>query len=379
MQARYKRSVNLKNLLVEGERHIGLLYHRDKVVDALTQQLDKLQWHEQYGMYHVPNTKANLDRIFALYKGVAWINGQGFFGKRSAPEENPPLDIGRLRTRTLPQGHRRCPAAFYDKLELCRYALSTANHYVSHFGRFLGAHPSKEPIDIDEQDIRAYLQGMIREDKSDSHVNMALNAIKFHYEVVLGMPNRFYSIERPRKRTALPIVLSKVEIKRLIMATTNIKHKCIVTLLYSAGLRRGELLKLTPQDIDSQRMLIRVRKAKGNKDRYTLLSPKLLTDLRTYYLEYKPQKWLFEGPTGSAYASTSVLNIVKRAAKKAGIKHKITPHVLRHSFATHLLENGTDLRRIQILLGHSSSKTTEIYTHVAKSTYEGTQSPLDDL
>src|SRR5690554_2897293 len=188
-----------------------------------------------------------------------------------------------------------------------------------------------------------------------------INSIKFYYEVVKGMPNRFYSIERPRKKEALPKVISLEEVKGIILKTNNIKHKCIVSLLYSAGLRRSELLNLKLQDIDSKRMSILVKNSKGGKDRVTLLNENVLKDLRKYYKKWKPKKYLFEGKEGTQYSASSVLNIIKKAAKKAGIKKNVSPHILRHSFATHLLENGTDLLYIQELLGHSSSKTTEIY------------------
>lgn len=155
------------------------------------------------------------------------------------------------------------------------------------------------------------------------------------------------------------------------------KHRCIISLLYSAGLRRGELLNLEVDHIDSERMMIRVSQGKGMKDRYTLLSEQLLDDLREYYKVYRPKKFLFEGEQGKRYSSTSVGKIVSRSARKAGIRKRVTPHTLRHSFATHLLENGTDLRYIQSLLGHSSSKTTEIYTHVAMNSVRKIKNPLD--
>ena len=148
-------------------------------------------------------------------------------------------------------------------------------------------------------------------------------------------------------------------------------------LLYSAGLRRSELINLKIPDIDSKRMLIRVEDAKGNKDRYSLLSNTVLQDLRRYYLQYKPQEYLFEGPHNEKYSSTSIASIIKNSAEKAGIRKNVTPHMLRHSFATHLLENGTDLRNIQALLGHNSLKTTEIYTHVAASSFNKIKNLLD--
>jgi len=146
--------------------------------------------------------------------------------------------------------------------------------------------------------------------------------------------------------------------------------------MYSSGLRIGELLALKLEDIDSKRMLVRVNLGKGKRDRLTLLSDKVLIDLRIYFKEYRPKNWLFESPGGQAYSSSSVRKIIKKAANIAGIKKHINPHMLRHSFATHLLEAGTDLRYIQTLLGHKSSKTTEIYTHVAKNTFISIKSPL---
>lgn len=230
-----------------------------------------------------------------------------------------------------------------------------------------------------ERDILNYKQGLVNLRKSDTYVNQMLNSVKFYYEVVLEMPNRFYSINRPRKKEVLPKVISKEEVKQLLDAITNLKHKCIVEILYSAGLRRNELLNLKPHHIDSKRMVIKVEQGKGGKDRLTLLSPRLFTSLRAYYKQYKPKEYLFEGPRGGQYSGSSVGNIILKAAKKAGIQERITPHTLRHSFATHLLEDKTDLRYIQSLLGHSSTTTTEIYTHVVTKNISQIASPLDSL
>ncbi len=191
------------------------------------------------------------------------------------------------------------------------------------------------------------------------------------------MPNRFYSIDRPRKEKKLPQVISKSEVMKILDNTNNLKHRCIVGLLYSAGLRRNELINLKLSDIDSNRMLIRIESGKGNKDRYSLLSNQILDDLRIYYKKWRPKKYIIEGQYGGQYSGQSIAVIVTKAAKKAGIRIRVTPHMLRHSFATHLLEAGVDLRQIQVLLGHSSSKTTEIYTHVATSTFSSIKNPLD--
>ncbi len=242
---------------------------------------------------------------------------------------------------------------------------------------FINQYKDRELNTINESDIRTFLQRLVQQRRSNSYINQAINAIKFYYEVVLGMPNRFYELERPRKEYKLPNVISKEEVLAIIEHTNNLKHKCIVELLYGSGLRRSELINLKIEDVDSKRMLIRVNGAKGNKDRQTLLSQKALADLRLYYKQWKPREYLFEGQKQAKSGGQSVLKILKTAALKAGIARTVTPHMLRHSFATHLLESGTDLRQIQVLLGHGSSKTTEIYTHVATNTFRTIKNPLD--
>ena len=288
------------------------------------------------------------------------------------------MDITWFRQRSLPGSFRHCPISYLDKLQLKKYANNTVKSYILAFETFINYHKAKELIQINENDVRNYILKLIQENKSDSYINIAINSIKFYYESVLGMPNRFYQIERPRKAKKLPKVLSKEDILKIITNTNNLKHKCIVSLLYSSGIRRNELIHLKITDIDSKRMLILIEAAKGKKDRYTILSHTLLKDLRDYYKQWKPEKYIFEGVYGKQYSTQSVGQIVKNAAIKAGIQITVTPHMLRHSFATHLLEDGVDLRQIQVLLGHSSTKTTEIYTHVATTTFNKITNPLDN-
>jgi len=205
------------------------------------------------------------------------------------------------------------------------------------------------------------------------------NAIKFYYERVLGGQRNVYLIDRPKGEKTLPVVLDQEEVCAILNATTNLKHKAILMTIYSAGLRISEAINLKINAIDSQRMQIRVEQAKGKKDRYTVLSVKTLEVLRQYFQVYKPKVWLFEGQTGGQYSDRSIQAILKDAVAKTKIIKRVTVHTLRHSFATHLLENGTDLRYIQTLLGHESSKTTEIYTHVTTKGFEQIKSPLDKL
>lgn len=276
--------------------------------------------------------------------------------------------------------YRICPEEFVLKLKELRYSENTIRTYKNLFEEFINFYHKSEIDKIDEKMIVAYVRYLVMERKvSSSYQNQAINAIKFYYERVLGGHRKIYMVERPRREKALPEVLSEQEVLLLFNQVENIKHKVILMLLYSSGLRLSELLNLKIKDIDSKRMQVRIEQSKGKKDRYTLLSKKLLPILRQYFKEYQPKEWLFEGIKGNQYSAESVQSIVREACKKAGIKKKVSSHTLRHSFATHLLENGTDLRYIQSLLGHSSSKTTEVYTHITTKGFDQIKNPLDNL
>lgn len=196
----------------------------------------------------------------------------------------------------------------------------------------------------------------------------------------MGGQRKFYFIDRPNKEKTLPSVLSTQEVIDILKQTENIKHKAILMTIYSAGLRISESINLKFKDIGSDRMQIRVEQGKGKVDRYSLLSVRTLMILREYYKQYRPTVWLFEGvKKGEQYSTRSIQQIFQDAVHKAGITKDVSVHTLRHSFATHLLENGTDLRYIQSLLGHANSKTTEIYTHITTKGFDQIKSPLDTL
>ncbi|MPQ47171.1 tyrosine-type recombinase/integrase [Marinifilum sp. N1E240] len=273
------------------------------------------------------------------------------------------------------------PKGYLEKLERLRYSESTIRTYSKYMRDFCTVFKDANLSEIGIDEINEYLHHQVQNDIiSISQQNQLINAIKFYYEKVLGKSKEYYNLERPRTQKQLPKVLSKKEVISIIKQCRNIKHRCILSLIYSAGLRRKELINLEITDIISERNQIRIYQAKGNKDRYSILSPHLLIELREYYKKYKPEKWLFEGrEPASQYSATSIRNILNYASQKANIKRRITPHMLRHSFATHLLEQGVDLRYIQVLLGHSSSKTTEIYTHVSNQEIRKIVNPLDEL
>ncbi|WP_423147334.1 tyrosine-type recombinase/integrase [Rubrolithibacter danxiaensis] len=276
--------------------------------------------------------------------------------------------------------YRPCPEEFILKLTELRYSENTIKTYANSLEEFINHYHTYDYKLIDEAMIIAYLRHLVTERKvSASYQNQAINAIKFYYERVLRGNRKFYFIERPLKEKTLPVVLSESEISEIIRCTSNIKHKAMLMIAYSAGLRISELLNLRIKDIDSDRMQIRVVQSKGKKDRYTLLSEKALEVLREYFKTYRPKEMLFEGLVKEEYSTRAMQLVVQNAAKRAGILKKVSMHTLRHSFATHLLEAGTDLRYIQTLLGHESSKTTEVYTHITTKGFDQIKSPLDRL
>lgn len=238
----------------------------------------------------------------------------------------------------------------------------------------------KKPEEVENKDIKKYPYHMVEHRKiSTSTLNIIINALKFYFGNVLK-EGFIYEVKRPKKDKKLPVVLSKDEVAKILSVIDNIKHMSILALVYSAGLRVGEVVKLKPEDIDSERRLIHIRGSKGRKDRYTLLSDYALKILKKYFKECIPSKWLIEGAKRNRHISTrTVQAIFKHACDKAGIKKDATVHSLKHSFATHLLESGVDLRYIQEILGHKSSKTTEIYTHVSKISIANIKNPLDSI
>jgi integrase/recombinase XerD len=260
-----------------------------------------------------------------------------------------------------------------------RYSINTINIYTHYFKDFVTEFYDKKLPEIIIEEINDYILRLIKERNiSPSQQNQRINAIKFYYEKVLGRKSEYYDIGRPRKERKLPNVLSKEEIASMIKSTANKKHKCLIAVIYSCGLRRSEAINLEIEAIDQKRMQVKIEGAKGRKDRYVPLAAKTLVYLNEYYKNDEPKVYVFEAKPGRKYSATSVYNVIKNTANDAGIRKHVYPHILRHSFATHNLEQGMDLRFIQELLGHESSKTTEIYTHVSQKDLQKFKNPFDD-
>ena len=267
-----------------------------------------------------------------------------------------------------------------DTLKLKAYSVNTIELYKSELLQLMRILQDRLIYELKENHIKSYLLWLLQNKRtSESKVQTTLNALKFYFEQVLGNPKLFFAIPRPKKPIQLPTVYSGKEVKQIITSVDNIKHKTILMLGYAAGLRVSEIVNLKIKDIDSYRMVVLVRRAKGKKDRMVMLSEKLLQQLRGYYLHYKPKNYLFEGQSSEKYNTRSAQAIFKTAKLETGIDRKGGIHGLRHIFATHLLMQGTDLLIIQELLGHNSIKTTIRYTHVSTKHISQISSPLDKL
>ncbi|MFP4846672.1 tyrosine-type recombinase/integrase [Winogradskyella sp. PE311] len=270
--------------------------------------------------------------------------------------------------------------AYRNQLHLKAYSVHTQRMYLSEFAELLEL-LNDYPVDnLNPKRLKDYFLYCVQKLKmKERKLNGKINAVKFYFEQVLHRSKMFFDIPRPKKPASLPKLLSKRDVKRIIKVTTNLKHRTAIKLSYGMGLRVSEVVNIKLSDIDSARMLVHIVSAKGKKDRYVPLPVSILDELRNYFKIYNPKEYLFEGQYGGMYSKSSLQSIFKKAMAKAGINKKIGIHGLRHSYATHLLESGADLRFIQELLGHHSIKTTQVYTKVSNRSIQKISSPLDSL
>lgn len=364
-----------------GQNIVSMKMPKDDGLISIAKRING-KWSATKRVWWVPNSGNVVNKVFEAFKDVAYVDYSAFKPKpaKTITKTAQPKTKKDSPKIVWSQAQKDAMWAFAKMLEGRRYSKSTFTTYGGYFKQFLAAHPNVNPQDISEGQIIDYVSRTVREnDYAAKTQNQIINAIKFYYEKVLGLKKTEYWIPRPRKEQKLPTVASEEEVMRMLVAAENIKHQCMIGMLYSSGLRRGELLNLRISDIDLDRKQVLVKGGKGKKDRLTLLSDRMIVGLRKYFDEWHPRYWLFEGPEGKKYSGTSVGMVVKNAAKKAGIKKNITPHVLRHSFATHLMDKGTDTRYIQELLGHSNIATTAIYAHVSQKDLRKIISPLDRI
>ena len=283
--------------------------------------------------------------------------------------------LAKIHLINLPEFKR-----YQEHLVLKGYSPNTMRTYSTEFAQLLYVLKGNPDQDLTPERLRSYFLYCHEKLKlSESEIHSRMNAVKFYFEQVLHRQKMFFDIPRPKKKLLLPKMMNKAEIKKIIAATENPKHSLILKVCYGMGLRVSEVVGIKLTDIDNADKLVRIEQGKGKKDRIAVLPESLLPELREYYLTYRPKVYLFEGKDGEAYSVRSAQAVFKKAMERAGIKKKIGIHGVRHSFATHLLETGTDIRFIQELLGHNSIKTTQIYTHVTDLSKSKIISPLDSL
>jgi site-specific recombinase XerD len=349
-----------------------------ELIAILKQNFAGIKWNAAQKRWELPYHPQLKSAFFKVFKGKAWIDYSELNSKTTNPL--PVLKQPKL-TETLSETHLHKLQAFKIWLENQRYSPNTIKTYTETLSVFFRYYHQKSISELSTQDIVAFNNNyIIKQGHSYSYQNQFVNALKLFYSKIEKQVINPELIMRPRGEKKLPNVLSKEEVKKILESLQNIKHKAMLSLIYACGLRRGELLRIKPQDILSDRKLLHIKQSKGKKDRIVPMSDKLLEMLREYYKTYKPKVWLFEGQqAGDPYSEKSLESVLKQAVTKANINKPVTLHWLRHSYATHLLESGTDLRYIQELLGHNSSRTTEIYTHVSNKSIQQIKSPFDDL
>lgn len=363
---------------------VKIVFDYNAQITSLLRQNLPVKWSQTMKCWYLPQNEFNLSLFFINFSELAWIDYSALkenTAQMLPQPENRQQVNHEIKVRILTEETQTQIQKFREWMQQKRYSQNTIKTYIEAISTFFKYFHKKTVLAITNADLVDFNSNyIIKNGYSGAYQNQVINGVKLFFSFAGSLKFDIEKTERPRREYKLPNVLSKEEIKQILEAQCNIKHKTMLSLIYSCGLRCGELIALKPENIDSKRNLINIKLAKGKKDRIVPLSSKILTMLREYYQKYKPEIWLFEGQTaGIQYDERSLQQVLKQALKKTGIKKPVTLHWLRHSYATHLLESGTDLRYIQELLGHKSSKTTEIYTHVSTKSIQNITSPFDNL
>ncbi len=381
------KRVKIEKAIHRQQQVLCLKFARDPDIEAVLRSMPEFRWSKTMRCWYLPNRPANFRDALEKLKPLAYVDFSDIV-KPAMLTNEVSTNVNKTKklksTSALTQLSREnihLIEKFKQWLKSKRYSANTIKTYTDAIKTFVRFFKDKDVGQISNEDIVSFNNNYILANRySSSFQNQVVNAIKLFYKVIDNRVLDFELIHRPKRAQPLPNVLSKEEVKAVLDALQNQKHRAMLSLIYACGLRSGELLKLKAEHIDSKRLLLIIKGAKGNKDRIVPLSIKIIEMLRTYYKAFKPKTYLFEGQyAGNAYDSRSLQLVLKQAVTKAGIKKPVTLHWLRHSYATHLLEAGTDLRYIQEILGHKSSKTTEIYTHVSTNSIQKITSPFDTL
>ena len=339
----------------------------DETLISLVRSVNGTSWSKSLKAWYLIYTAENLAIILKLFEGITKIDLSGISKK-----------VGFKRDLTPEQ--KKILNNFYLFLKGKRYSQSTIQTYTFFVADFINFHTKTPLKELTNRDVELFIETVfIERNYSVSSQRQFISALKIFTVFCPQTKINNLSLERPKKSRLLPNVLSQEEVLRIIQLTKNLKHRAIIVLLYSSGLRIGEVTGLLLKNIDILRKQIKVEGGKGRKDRFVVLATSYLPLLHNYLTTFKPALYFIEGPTGKKYSESSIRKFLFKSVQKAGISKKVTPHTLRHSYATHLLENGVGLRHIQELLGHAKPETTMIYTHVAKKDLLDIQSPLDTI
>ncbi|MEO8762186.1 MAG: site-specific integrase [Bacteroidia bacterium] len=359
-------TITLSKIEHRGQARLALDFAFNHAMIETAKQIKDYQYSNTLKKWHYPYSAKNIALVKQAFMSVATIEVN--FTEAETKTQDEEIAISQHIQK------------FKNWLNSKRYSQSTVGTYCDALNIFLGFYKSKPLHEITNDDVITFNVDYILAKKlSASYQNQIVNALKLFFSVIENKKINVEQIHRPKKAFKLPTVLSLEEVEAMLNSLTNIKHKTMLALIYSAGLRRGELLYLQIKDVDSKRMLLSIKSAKGNRDRVVPLSQTALQLLRAYYKEFAPSTYLFEGQKGGKYTETSLEEVFHKAKKLAKINKSVSLHALRHSYATHLLEGGTNLRYIQELLGHKSPKTTQIYTHVSQDGIGRVVSPLEKL
>ena len=381
-----KADIELRYLEHHAEPIVQLIFAYDSNLIRSLKANTSALWSESLQCWYIRCSEFNPDKFKRTFSQDYYLH---------ASREHAAAIMNHLRKGLTAKGSSR-PSGLFQKSDLYkdqkiqafrawmvskRYSERTIKVYLECLQLFFRFFSEKRIDEIENQDLVDFNNRYILANGYSATLqNQVVNALKLFYRRMEGAKLEADQLERPRRSHPLPNVLSKEEVAAILQNIKNQKHRTMLSLIYACGLRRSELLNLKPLQIDSKRHLLIILNGKGMKDRVIPISDKVITMLRDYYKLYKPSKWLFEGQNaGQQYSESSLQEVLKIAIRKARIKKPVTLHWLRHSYATHLLEAGTDLRYIQELLGHKSSKTTEIYTHVSEKSLLKISSPFDNL
>lgn len=371
------KTVTLERFEHRGNEQIAIRFDIDNTIRNHLKKLPDVAWSQTHKTFYMPFSTENKALLFAHLRELGvFVDYSGLLAQKpeTSTQKERPLALPTIAPETGQELER-----FKMWMQQKRLSPNTIDTYIEVTVLFLRYSLLKKADSYTARLIENFnYEHIVRPGKSISYQNQCINGIK-KYLQYKGHTVEALQVQRPKKQKRLPQVLSADEVKSILTATVNLKHKTLLSLVYSAGLRIGEAIDLKLSDIDEQRMLIHIKQAKGKKDRYTLLSPSFLKLLKEYLASYKPKTYLFEGQNSDQYSSRSAQQVLKEALSHTQIKKHVTLHTLRHSFATHLLENGTDIRYIQTLLGHNDPKTTMIYTHVSQSSIQRIKNPFDFL